>query len=140
MMKKLRNWTLAMIFAATAGGVFGVMATPQVTHAACNDTLLTFPAWYQGLTDDECNIMNPADVGGLSAFIWRIVLNVIEIMLQLVGYVSVGFLIRGGFKYMTAMGESAEVVKAKNIIRNALIGLVIAIVSVALVNFIAGAF
>lgn len=140
MTNKLRIWIFAMLFATTAGGVVGVVAVPQPAYAACSDRLLTFPAWYQGLTDSDCNIKSPADVGGLSPFIWRIVLNVLETMLQLVGYISVGYLIFGGFKYMTALGEAGNIVKAKDTIKNAIIGLVIAVISIALVNFIVGAF
>jgi hypothetical protein len=40
---------------------------------------------------------------------------------------------------MTSQGEASNIMKAKDTIRNALIGLLIAIFSVAVVNFIAGA-
>ena len=46
MTNKLRIWIFAMLFATTAGGVVGAVALPQPVYAACNDTLLTFPAWY----------------------------------------------------------------------------------------------
>lgn len=101
--------------------------------------ILTLPPWYRGLTDDNCNILSPTEVGGLSPFIWTIALNVIEMLMQVVGYITIGFLIFGGFKYMTAQGEASKVVQAKDTIRNALIGLIIAIFSVAIVNFAAGA-
>jgi hypothetical protein len=137
--KKIRNWIAALLFVATAGGATLSVAAPQPVFAACNDTLLTFPAWYKGLTDGNCNIKSPKDAGGLSTFIWTIVLNIIEIMLQAVGYLAVGFIIRGGFKYMTSVGDSSEMAKAKKIIMDAVIGLVISIFSVAIVNLIAGA-
>lgn len=139
MNKKIRNWIAALLFVTSAGGATLAVATPQSAFAACNDTLLTFPAWFKGLTDGSCNIKSPTDAGGLSTFIWTIVLNVIEMCLQLVGYISAGFIIRGGFKYMTSVGDPGEVAKAKKIITDAIIGLVLSIFSVAIVNLVAGA-
>lgn len=115
------------------------IALAAPANSGCNDTLLTFPAWFKGLTDGDCNIKSPKAAGGLPVFIWTIVLNIIQVGLQLVGYISVGFIIRGGFKYMTAVGSSGEIAKAKSIITNAVVGLAISMVSVAIVNFVAGA-
>jgi type IV secretion system pilin len=137
--RKIRNWIAALLFVTSVGGATLTIATPQTTFAACNDTLLTFPAWFKNLTDAKCEIKSPAQAGGLPRFIWTIVLNVIDMGLQAVGYITVGFIIRGGFKYMTAIGEAAEIEKAKTIIKNAIIGLVISILSVAIVRFIAEA-
>jgi hypothetical protein len=139
MKKLLRNWIAAILFVTTMGGATMVMATPQTSFAACNDQLLTFPAWFKGLTEADCTIKNPTAVGGLSTFIWTIVLNVIETALQVVGYISVGFIIAGGFRYMTSAGSPDGTVKARKTIFNAVIGLVLSIFSVALVNLVAGA-
>ena len=143
-MKKqfLRNWTMALLFAATVGGAAVSVTTPQTSLAQSDEPcggILTLPPWYRGLTDSDCNIVNPDEVGGISPFIWTIVLNVIEMIMQVVGYVTIAFLIYGGFKYMTAQGEASKIVQAKDTIRNALIGLIIAIFAVAIVNFVAGA-
>lgn len=139
MRQTIRNWTMALLFVATAGGATLTLATPQTTYAACNDRLLTFPAWHKGLTDSKCNIKSPTESGGLPKFIWTIGLNIVELMLQAVGYLAVGYLIRGGFKYMTSVGDPAEVNKAKKIVMDSVIGLVISIFSVGIVNLVAGA-
>jgi hypothetical protein len=139
MKKRVQHWIAALLFVASTGGATLSVAVPQTAFAACNDTLLTFPAWFKGLTDGNCEIKSPTAAGGLSTFIWTIVLNIIEMMLQLVGYIAVGFIIRGGFKYMTSNGDPGEMAKAKKIIMDAVIGLVISIMSVAAVNLIAGA-
>jgi len=139
MKQTLRNWIMAILFVATLGGGVTAIATPQTAYAECGDRLLTLPAWFRGLTTDSCDIKSPDDAGGLSTFIWTIVLNIIEMVMQIVGYITVAFLIFGGFKYMTSQGEPSNIMKAKDTIRNALIGLLIAIFSVAVVNFIAGA-
>lgn len=142
MKKSVTNWLAAILFATTLGGSTLAVALPQTTLAAnCNERLLTFPAWYRGLTDDKtCDIKNPGNMpGGIKTFIWTIVLNVVELMLQLVGYLAVGFIIYGGFKYMTSAGSADGMTKSRNIIMNAVIGLVISIFSVAIVNMVAGA-
>jgi hypothetical protein len=142
-MKKIRNWIFAILFVASTGGATLAIAMPQTTMAACNPRpLLTFPAWYRGLTKDDCTIKSPTDLDpkkGLQIFIWTIVLNIIEIMLQLVGYISVGFIIYGGFKFITGTGTPDTVVKARTTILNAVIGLVLSIASIGIVNVIAGA-
>jgi len=142
MKRTLLNWLAAVVFATSIGGVAFTVATPQAAFAAdCEARFLTFPTWYKGLTDDSCNIKDPASFGnnGLSVFIWKIVLNVIEMMLQLVGYISVSYIIFGGFKYMYSAGSSDGAAKARQTILNAVIGLVISIFSVAIVNVAAGA-
>jgi len=129
-----------MAFVATAGGATLVIATPQTTFAACNDRLLTFPAWFKGLTDAECNIKQPGgSKEGLSKFVWTIVLNIVEFMLQLVGYVSVGFIIAGGYRFMISAGSPDGQVKSRKTIVNAVIGLVISIFSVGIINAVSGA-
>ena len=141
-MYKIQRWILALLFVTTTGGSLLSMAAPQTTYAAaaaCRERLLSFPAWYRGLLDANCEVQSPANVGGLSVFIWRIVLNIIETALQLVGYIAVGFIIAGGFKYMTSSGEPSGMAAARQTILNAVIGLVISIFSVAIVNIVAGA-
>jgi hypothetical protein len=143
----VRNWIVALLFVTSIGGATFTLATPGTTYAACaTQNFLTFPTWYKGLVDDSCNIVPPDGQAGshdpmhptLQTFIWTIVLNVIEFMLQLVGYLSVGFLIFGGYKYMISAGAADGMIKARKTIMNAIIGLVLSIFSVAIVNLISG--
>jgi hypothetical protein len=141
MKKNMQNWLIALLFVAGAGGVTLTVALPQTTFA-CSDHLLTFPAWYRGIQkpDPDCSIVSPTgSKAGLTGFIWTIVLNVIESALQLVGYIAVGFIIVGGFKYMTSAGSPDGMVRARKTIMNAVIGLVISIFSVAIINLVSGA-
>ena len=139
MKRQLRHWLLALLFATTVGGATVGVASPSTSFAAgaCNSGLLTFPAWYDGLTDGSCNVQVPNN--NLSLFVRTIALNIVEMILQLVGYISVGFIIYGGFKYMTSAGASDGIAKAKKTITNAIIGLLISIFAVAIVNLISGA-
>lgn len=114
---------------------------PLVADDDCTAPFLTFPAWYDGLPREGCIIQTP-DVdkngGGLPAFIFRIVLNVIEMALQIVAYAAVGFIIYGGFKYLTSAGSPDRITAGRKIITNAIIGLVISMLSVVIVTLIAG--
>lgn len=141
MKRQIRQWMAAILFVTTMGGAVATLAVPQQASAACANRLLTFPTWYRGLgnsTPDGCDIKSPSEVGGLQQFIWRIAFNVLEVMLQLVGYVSVGYIIYGGYKYMTSSGSSDGMAKARTTILNAIIGLGISLFSVAIVNLVAG--
>lgn len=142
MYRKIVNWILALGFAVSVGGVAATTAIPQYASAAsCAQPILTFPVWYRNLpTDADCGLEGPAQLpGGLSEYIWIIVLNVVEIGLQAVAYMTIFFIIYGGFRFMTSAGSSDEIVKARKTITNAVIGLVISIASVAIVRLIAGA-
>lgn len=138
-MKRLKRYLLALSVMAFGFGAAGMIPTATVS-AACTSNFLTFPAWYDGVIDQStCDIKAP-DVdkngGGLPTFIFRIVLNIIEIALQLVAYAAAGYLIYGGFKYLTSAGSADRVVAGRKIITNALVGLVISFMSVAIVNLV----
>ncbi len=154
-MSKTKNWTMAVLFAVFASGSIVAAIAPMTasagTAATCAEPLLTFPVWYRGLVGPapDCNLLSPDALNtkpagqpsnGLSNFIWRIVLNVTEIGLQVVGYISVGFILYGGFQFLTSQGSSEGSVKARKTILNAVVGLVISIASIAIVNLTLGVF
>lgn len=132
--------SLLMLFS-----LFGatVAAAPSAYAANCSgDGFLGFPSWYRGLVDtstDDCNLKQPGKDGApqITGYIARIALNVVEMGLYLVGYVSVGFIIYGGFKYITSPSDSSKITGARKTIQNAVIGLVLSILSVAIVKLIA---
>ena len=57
-------------------------------------------------------------------------------ILYAVGIISVIMLIYGGLRYVISGGDSKKVTDAKNTIMYAIIGLIIAILSYAIVNFV----
>jgi len=141
MKQRLQYWLAALVFATAVGGTTTVAVIPSPVFAAssCNTGFLTFPAWYDGIVaPGSCEIESP-DEKGLSLFVRTIALNIVEMILQLVGYISVGFIIYGGYKYMISAGSSDGIAKAKKTITNAIIGLLLSIFSVAIVNLISGA-
>lgn len=138
-MKRLRLMLAGLMILPMLSLVTTVALPSTRAVAACTDTFLTFPAWYKGLQAGDCSFAPKTGDTGIKDTTIIIVLNVVNILLQLVGYASVAFLIIGGFRYMTSQGESNEIVGAKKTIMNAIIGLIISIASVAIVNLIAGA-
>lgn len=128
------------------GAIGAVTAAPQPAAAldacASKGSFLTFRPWYTGLTDGNCQIVAISDQqGGVSmeTFVLTVVFNVIDMLLQLVVYVAVGFVIYGGFIFLTSGGSPERATAARKTITNALIGVVIGIASVALVNMVGGA-
>lgn len=65
-----------------------------------------------------------------------VIQTIINIMLYIVGVLSVIMLVWGGISYTTSGGDSNKVTNAKNTILYALIGLVVAIFAWAIVNFV----
>ncbi len=64
--------------------------------------------------------------------------NVINLLLFISGVIAVLVIVIGGIRYITSDGDPAAASKAKNTIIYALVGLVIAIMSYSIVNFVIG--
>lgn len=62
--------------------------------------------------------------------------NIINTLLFLVGAVAVVMIIVGGIRYTVSNGEQSAITGAKNTILYAVVGLVVAIMSFAIVNFV----
>jgi len=62
--------------------------------------------------------------------------DVIDLLLFLVGIIAVIVIVVSGFRFVTSNGDSQQVSKAKNAIIYAVIGIVVAVMAYAIVNFI----
>jgi hypothetical protein len=137
MKKSLKNIVAGLI-------VFAAIFTLQIglgssAHAAgCNTKFLSVPAWYDGLTNADCSIKSPTDAGGLPKFITILAFNIVDILLNVVGYLALFFVLYGGFQFLTSGGNSDAAAKARNTILNALIGAVISFGAMGIVNEITG--
>lgn|GEM_PF-1062619 len=117
---------------------------PQAGGNQCNVGFTFFPRWYDNGLCENGKIKSPGDFGkdtasSLGTWASKLALNIVSMLLVAVGYVSLGFIIFGGFKYMTSGDNSSGIAAAQKTILNAVIGLVLSILSVSLVTFIAGA-
>jgi hypothetical protein len=82
-----------------------------------------------GLTAAKPDNVPTSDLGTMIGVI-------INIFLYILGAVSVIMLIYGGIRYTTSGGNSASITAAKNTIIYAIVGLVVAILAYAIVNFV----
>lgn len=103
----------------------------------CADkTFLGLVPWYHYLKlDKNCEVINFNPLGSHSDLL-LIALAVIDDLLRIAGIVAVAFIIYAGFRYVTSQGSPDETSKAQSTILNALIGLAIAMIAVALVSYI----
>jgi len=66
--------------------------------------------------------------------------TIINVLLYLLGAIAVVMIVIGGIKYTTSNGDSSSVTSAKNTILYSVIGLVVAIMAYAIVNFVVAQF
>lgn len=106
--------------------------------------LVALPVSAQQIEDNPLNLLqqtnlqqgSAADAGKqLPAMIGRI----IRTLLGLLGIIFLVLMVYAGFLWMTARGESDPVDKAKDIIKQAIIGIIIVMVAYALTGFIINA-
>lgn len=119
------------------------LAFAAPAQAACSDSFLGIPAWYRGMQDATSCAFKAPETGGQAdarKMVVLIAMNILQAGFVLVAYVTVFFLIKGGFGYITSAGSSDGMAAAKKTITNSLIGLVIAILAASIVNLIAGVF
>ena len=62
--------------------------------------------------------------------------KIINVALAVIGFVAVVMIILGGVQYTTSAGDSGRVKKAKDTIMYGIIGLVVALLAYAIVNFV----
>lgn len=66
----------------------------------------------------------------------EIIERVVKVLLFIVGVAAVIMLIVGGIRYVVSGGDQQAVTNAKNTILYAIVGIIVAIVAYALVNFV----
>lgn len=112
-------------------------AAPAAGACKPKQSFFGLPTWYEFLpTDANCGVK--IDFNGNPQAFWQIGLGIADILLTVAGIVAVIFIIYGGFQYITSQGEPDGTKRAKDTVVNALVGLVIVILSSAIVNFVGG--
>lgn len=66
--------------------------------------------------------------------------DIVNVLLFVLGAIAVIMIIIGGIRYTTSNGDSSSIQGAKNTILYAVVGLVVAILAYAIVNFVIDAF
>ena len=65
--------------------------------------------------------------------------NIVSLLIYITGFISVLMIIIGGIRYTTSNGDQGQLTSAKNTILYSVVGLVVAIMAYAIVNFVLGA-
>ena len=66
--------------------------------------------------------------------------TIVNVMLYVLGAIAVIMIVIGGIRYTTSNGDSSGITGAKNTILYAIVGLVVAILAYAIVNFVLTSF
>lgn len=125
-MKKLRSIIIGL---ATVLGV-AAMPVALVSAADCNSPV-------------ECIQKGTDDVSakkGSDQDLQNGIKTVVNVLLFVLGAIAVIMIIIGGIRYTTSNGDSSSIKGAKDTILYAVIGLIVAILAYAIVNFVLGAF
>ena len=112
-----------------AVSLFGASAVAPVSYAACS-------------TPQECASqgVDSAQTGGKNTDGGDIIQSIVNLLLYITGAVAVIMIVIGGIKYVTSGGDSSQTKSAKDTILYAVVGLIVAIVAYAVVNFVIDAF
>lgn len=117
------------------GSLYGWFAVAQ---QGCENRFLGLNTWFHYLettAPPECSIVD-FKVLGSGSDIPLVLLSVIDGLLRIAGLIAVIFVIYGAVQYTTSQGQPDQTSRAQSTITNALIGLAISIIAVALVAFI----
>jgi hypothetical protein len=123
--------------------MFGLLTYFAAGSGACADrTFFGLKPWYHYLqvtynkATDSCDVAFNALGNGKTSDILLVLLAVVDDLLRIAGLVAIGFVIYAGIKYVMSQGSPDETSKAQSTLMNALIGLAVALIAIALVSFI----
>ena len=137
-MNRLSGFLLAVLSVLT----FVLVVPSDVARAdiiPCpSQGVLGYPTWFEGLKCDETPGSTTVIVNSQTDML-VIVLNIVQWLIITTGYAALFYVITGGLKYITAAGAPDKVKDAKTTVTNAIIGLVVALVAVAIVKTIQAA-
>lgn len=125
-MSKIAFIVSAIVIAAIM--MFGIgLVGPEDVFASAKDQLCQGSGGSGG-----ANCTHAGESNDLST----IIKNIVNILLFLVGAVAVIMIVISGFRYTTANGDQSSVKAAKDTLLYAIVGVIVAIASYAIVNFV----
>lgn len=129
----------------------GLLVVPALALALGVAAPVTVGAFEQGM-NEGANAAQGRDQGGNAACLFGgenvpgcegqtgLFRTITNILLFIIGAIAVIMLVIGGLRYTTSNGDANTVTAAKNTILYAIIGIIIAILAYAVVNFVIGSF
>ena len=128
-MNKVILNTVAAIL--TVFGLTGVaMISPAYADVLCANgqsepSIQDCPEW----KGDQSGIAQNSDL-------MSILTTVINVIVGAIGFIAVVMIVIGGISFATSQGDSGKVAKARNTILYGVVGLVVALLAFAIVNFV----
>ena len=112
-------------------GIFGLSLAPIATHATgvCDQQEGVSPEVWKA---NGCDNTGEGSANDLTNTIVGIINGIVGVL----AIVAVIFVVVGGVNYMTSQGDPGKTKKAKDTILYATIGLIIAVLAFAIVNFV----
>lgn len=116
-----------------AGAVLLAVPAPSAQAAACSDTEISVGSGAQCAKGKgtKSNLVGGAD---------SLLQTVTNVLLFIIGAISVIMIIIGGIRYVISNGDSTQITSAKNTILYSVIGLIVALLAFAIVSFITNSF
>ncbi len=124
-MKKIK-----MLLVGAAVAVAGLFMAAPAMAVPCPSGSLRGEA----TTYAQCNL--PEEEEGKETNLFQTIQTIINWILAVLGIVAVIMVIIGGFTYMTSQGDPGKTKRARDTILYGIIGLVIALLAFAIVNFV----
>ncbi len=125
MMKKLKIMLASLAMIAGLGVVAPVLVSTDVFAGSVN------PA-----NKAKEGVKEIGGTGSQNTDLVGFIQNIVNVLLFLIGAVSVIMIVIGGLKYVLSQGDQSSITSAKNTILYSVIGLVVALLAYAIVNFV----
>ena len=116
--------------------LLALMAVPALAISVSATPVLAADLTLRGGVDSSKSDDQPASLFGDGG----VFETVSKVLLFVIGAVSVIMLIIGGIRYTVSQGDQSAVQSAKNTILYAIVGIVVAILAYAVVNFVIASF
>lgn len=121
-MKKIKLLALILAVMASMGG-----ALLPATASAVN-------------VFDQCSGSDSAVCKSTGDDATNMVRDVVNLLLYVLGIIAVIMIVVGGIRYTTSNGNASQIKEAKDTILYSIVGLVVAMLAFAIVNFVVGRF
>jgi len=134
----MRLRALALAVGMALSGAVGVLAMPAVVYAEGEEEEVANVTCPDGSKRDsaptyaDCNL--PANLP--TKDVPTVAQTIINVMVSVVGVIAVAVIVIGGILYVTSTGDAAKAKRAQNTILYGVVGLVVAVLAYAIVNFV----
>ncbi len=122
------------LFLNIAAAVITVLSMVGVSSLAPDAYAVKCPDGKDSTTGDLSGCYT--NVEGSSTDLTSTLNTIINVVIGIVGFIAVAMMIMGGISFVTSQGDTAKVTKARNTILYGVVGLVVALLAFAIVNFV----